>query len=335
MRIAQIATLSTPVRPDHAGSVELLVWLLSRELSRMGHEVTVFGCAGAQTDCEFIQTMPGSYGENGCPDDWNLCEWINLSTAISHSEKFDVVHSHVYTWGIPLGRVSRAPMLHTLHILPYDDDAATWRLNPRANVTALSKFQWAEFPDRQPLAIVPHGIDPDQFTFCESPGDYLVYLGRLIENKGPLEAIKVAKEVGMKLLLAGPRSDYFDRQIAPHMDGDQIQFIGPVDAAQRSSILGNARALLYPLREPEPFGLVQVEAMMCGTPVVATNLGAIPEIVEPGVTGEIADSIDEMTDAVHRAIRLDRAAIRKSAEARFGVRRMAEDYLRLYQQIAS
>lgn len=333
MKIAQIATVSTPVRPDHAGSVELLVWLLSRELSRMGHQVTVFGCAGAETNCEFIPTLPGSYGDNGSPDDWNLCEWNNLSTAIAHADRFDVVHSHVYTWGIPLSRACRKPMLHTTHILPYDDDAATWRLHPEANVTALSKYQWAEFSDLKPLAVVPHGIDPDQFLFRQSPEDYLVYLGRFIENKGPLEAIAVARELGMRLLLAGPENAYFEEHVRPAVDGKLIQYIGAVDSSQRSALLGGARALIYPLREPEPFGLVQVEAMMCGTPVVATNLGAIPEIVEPGVTGEIADSIAGLSDAVGRAVKLERGAIRKSAEARFGIRRMAVDYLDLYQRI--
>ena len=216
----------------------------------MGHQVTVFGCRGAEVECDFVETLPGSYGENGSPDDWNLCEWINLSAAIAHAGWFDVADSHVYTWGLPLIGVCKTPMLHTTHILPYDDDAQTWRLHPRANVTALSKFQWAEFPDRQPMAIVPHGVDPDQFTFRAKAGDYLVYLGRFIENKGPLEAIAVAKNLEMKLLLAGPVSSYFEQQIKPKVDGTQIQYVGPVDSLQRNALLSGARALLYPLRSP-------------------------------------------------------------------------------------
>jgi glycosyltransferase involved in cell wall biosynthesis len=333
MRIAQIATVSTPVRPDHAGSVEQLVWLLSRELSHMGHQVTVFGCAGANTECEFVATLPGSYGENGSPDDWNLCEWFNLSSAIAHADRFDVVHSHVYTWGLPLTNTCRTPMLHTTHILPYDDDAQTWRLVPGANVTALSKYQWAEFPDRKPLAIVPHGVNPEQFVFRSEPEDYLVYLGRFIENKGPLDAIVIARELGMTLRLAGPVSSYFDQHIRPMIDGQQIQYVGPVDPISRSSLLGGATALLYPLREPEPFGLVQIEAMMCGTPVVAPRLGAIPEIVDAGVTGELADSVADLPDAVLRARNLDRRKIREVAVSRFSARQMATHYLQLYEQI--
>jgi glycosyltransferase involved in cell wall biosynthesis len=334
MRIAQVATCSTPVRPDHAGSVELLVWLLSRELVRMGHEVTVFGCAGADVECGFVATLPGTYGEAGSPDDWMACEWINLAGAVARAGAFDVVHSHVYTWGIPLAGAARVPMVHTLHIQPYDDDARTWRLHPASTVTALSRVQWAEFPDLTPAAVVPHGVDPAAFTLRVEPEDDLVYLGRFIENKGPLEAIAAARACGRRLLLAGPASPYFEQHVRPLVDGERVVYVGPVDTAGRDALLGGAAALIYPLREPEPFGLVQVEAMMCGTPVVATAIGAVPEIVTAGVTGEVVGSVDELPGAVERAVRLDRRRVRAEAETRFGVRRMAADYLRVYGQVA-
>ena len=331
MRVGLISTCTTPVRADHAGSVELLVWLLSRELTRLGHDVTVFGCAGAEVNCEFVATLPGTYGEAGSPDDWNLCEWINLGRAVGHARRFDVMHSHVYTWGLPLS--GAGPMVHTLHIQPYDDDARTWRLNPAARVTALSRFQWAAFPDLTPAAVVPHGVDPAAFTPVYTAGDYLVYLGRFIANKGPVEAIGVARAAGLPIVLAGPGNDYFDAHVRPLVDGDRVRWVGPVDTAGRDALLGGAAALVYPLVEPEPFGLVQVEAMMCGTPVVATPIGAVPEIVTPGETGALA-TVDVMAAAVARAVRLDRRRVRAAAVARFGVRRMAEDYLRVYEAAA-
>jgi glycosyltransferase involved in cell wall biosynthesis len=335
MRIALVASACSPVRPDHAGSVEQLVWLLAREMTRLGHEVTVFGCAGAACAGRFVATLPGPHGADGSPDDWMLCEWTNLSRAVAESDQFDMIHSHVYLWGVPLQQLARCPMLHTQHILPYDDDAAMWRLHPGTHVTALSHYQWSSFSDLHPIGIVPHGVAVEQFDFSPEPDDYLCYLGRFVADKGPLDAIALAKSAGLRLLMAGPRNDFFDQQIAPHVDGRQIAYVGAVDAAQRGKLLGGARALLYPLREPEPFGLVQVEAMMCGTPVVATHIGAIPEIVDEDITGCTADRIDRLDDALRRALALDRRTVRAVAERRFSGRRMAEQYLQIYQSIAT
>ncbi len=337
LRIAQIATVSTPVRRDHAGSVESIAWLLAREFTRRGHDVTTFGCAGGECEGTFVETLPGSYGENGSPDDWNACEWVNVCKAIERSADFDVVHSHAYLWGAAMTRVSRAPVLNTLHVMPYDDEATLWRLFPDANVSGISAFQWAALEGLEPCKIVPHGVDPDLFEVRDSPDDYVVYLGRFIANKGPVLAIEAARRAGVRIKLAGPRSDYFDSDVAPLVDGDHVQYVGPVDVAGRSMLLGGARALIYPLVEPEPFGLVQVEAMMCGTPVVATGIGAVPEIVDDGKTGyavQPSSSVaDELAARISTINRLDRRAIADAARCRFSSLEMAEAYVRIYRQL--
>src|ERR1043165_3548987 len=159
MRIAQISTLSAPVRRDTGGSVESLVWLLTQELIRLGHQVTVFGAAGSQVDGELVATLAGPYGAHGSLDDWHLCEWVNLCRAVEQSGRFDVLHSHAYLWGLPLQKFSRAPMVHTTHSVPDADSARLWSATTDACVTAISRRQWSAFPNLQPAAGIPHGVD--------------------------------------------------------------------------------------------------------------------------------------------------------------------------------
>jgi glycosyltransferase involved in cell wall biosynthesis len=332
MRIAQVSTLSTPVRREGGDSIESLVWLLSRELTALGHEVTVFACAGSESHGELVATLPGPYAQDGSPDDWQVCEWINLCRAVEQSARFDVLHSHAYLWGLPLQNLSRAPMVHTLHVMPYDDEARLRALAPAA-VTALSHYQWSAFADLRPAAVIPHGVDPAQFTFRPAPEDYVCYLGRFIPGKGPVEAVAVAKALGLRLLLAGPRNDYFHKHVEPLVDGRWVEYVGYVSGRERDRVLGGAKALLYPVQAPEPFGLVQVESMMCGTPVVALRVGAVPEVVEEGVTGYTASSLEEFAGQAVRSFSLNRRAVRARAEERFSARRMAEQYLEVYRRL--
>ncbi len=335
MRIAQVSTLVSPVRCDAGGSVEAFIWLLTRELVRLGHEVTVFGCAGSETAGECVVTLPGPYGAKSALDDWQLCEWVNLCRAVEQSGRFDLLHSHAYLWGLPLQPLSRAPMVHTLHIVPDDDSARLWSMAPAACVTAISKHQWRAYPELQPAAVVPHGVDLSQFTFQPQPEDYVCYLGRFTSGKGPCQAIAAARSLGLRLRMAGPENAYFREQVRPLIDGKSVEYAGYARGPARDKLLGGARALLYPIQYPEAFGLVLVEAMLCGTPVAAMGLGAAPEIIDQGISGCVAKSPEEFPRAVVEAMALDRARVRRQAEQRFSAERMARDYVRVYEKIIS
>ncbi len=335
MRIAQISTLSSPVCRDASGSIEALVWLLSRELTRLGHEVTVFGCGGSEVSGKFVETMAGPYGEKGSPADWQLCEWINLCRAIEQSHNFDVLHTHAYLWGIPLESFSRATLVHTLHIVPDYDAMKLWKQLPHANVIAVSKHQWSSFPELQPCAVIPHGVDIAQFTFQPQPADYVCYFGRFISGKGPMQAIKAAQSLGLRLLMAGPENVYFREKVRPLIDGTSVQYVGPVRGKERDKLLGGARALIYPIQYPEPFGLVLVEAMLCGTPVAAMRLGAVPEIIDEGVTGFSASSPEDFLPTIQKALSMNRHRVRLQAEQRFSAEHMAHEHAAHYERLAS
>jgi glycosyltransferase involved in cell wall biosynthesis len=333
MRIAQISTIASVVRQNAYGSVESLIWLMTRELARRGHQVTVFGVAGSEVDGEVVATLPGPYGENDSLEDWHLCEWINLCQAVQQSRRFDVLHSHAYLWGLPLEPLADKPMVHTMHIVPEDDSARLWGRWPNACVTAISQHQWNAFPHLHPAAIIPHGVDGTQFTLRLSPDDYVCYLGRFQAGKGACAAIAAARAVGVRLLLAGPTSPYFREKVQPLVDGRSVEYVGPVKGPERDKLLGGAKALVYPIEYAESFGLVLVEAMLCGTPVAAMQLGAVPEIVNEGVTGFSVKSLAQMPEAITKCFSLDRRRVRQVAEECFSVERMTEGYLRVFEQV--
>jgi glycosyltransferase involved in cell wall biosynthesis len=335
MRIALASTVSAPVRQDSGGSVEAWTWLLARELLQLGHQVTVFGCGGSETDAEMVTTLPGPYGGNGAYDDWQLCEWVNLCRAVEQSGRFDVLHSQAYLWSIPLQPLSRAPMVHTIHIVPDENTGRLRESAPDACVTAISRHQWSACPKTPPAAVIPHGVDVSQFTFQEKPDDYVLYLGRFVSGKGPIQAIQAARALGLRIVLAGPDNPYFREKVKPLVDGKSVEFAGWVRGDRRSRLIGGARALLYPIQYPEAFGLVLVEAMLCGTPVAAMRLGAAPEIVEDGFGGFTAANAEEFNAAVSKCFALDRRVVRQRAETRFSARRMAEDYVKVYSKVCN
>ncbi len=245
------------------------------------------------------------------------------------------MHSHAYLWGLPLDSLSQAPIVHTMHIIPEADSARLWTFYPNACVTAITRYQWSAFPHLQPAAVVPHGVDACQFTLRLNPEDYVCYLGRFEPGKGPCQAISAARAAGVRLLMAGPNNPYFREKVAPLVDGKSVEYVGFVKGADRNKLLGGAKALLYPIQYPEAFGLVIIEAMLCGTPVAAMRLGAVPELIEEGCNGFSVDSGDKLPDAIVKSFSLDRSRIRQSVEEKFSVERMVRQYLSVYESLMS
>jgi glycosyltransferase involved in cell wall biosynthesis len=223
--------------------------------------------------------------------------------------------------------------VHTLHVTPYEDQVRLRALFPDACVTAISEFQWSAHRELRQAAVIPHGVDPAQFTFREKPADYVLYIGRFVAEKGPVQAIGIARKMGLRIVLAGPANAYFQEHVAPLVDGKSVVYAGFVKGRERDELFRGAKALVYPVQAPEPFGLVLVEAMMCGTPVAALRLGAVGEIVDDGVTGYSVEHPEEMGTTVTAAMQLDRRKVRERAEARFSARRMARAYLDMYERL--
>jgi glycosyltransferase involved in cell wall biosynthesis len=219
--------------------------------------------------------------------------------------------------------------------VPDDDTAKLWSASPQSIVTAISRQQWSAFPQLKPAAVIPHGVDTTAFSFQSKPDDYLLYLGRFVSGKGPLLAIETARSLGIRLILAGPSSSYYRERIQPLVDGRSVEYAGFVTGAERDRLLGGARALIYPIQYPEAFGLVLVEAMLCGTPIAAMRLGAVPELVEEGVTGFTAANREEFAATVPKCFGLDRSRIRQHAAERFSAERMAREYAEFYTRIVA
>jgi glycosyltransferase involved in cell wall biosynthesis len=334
VRIAQVATVGYPVRADSGGSIETVVWNLAEQLVAMGHEVTVLATGDSRTSARLVPVLERGYVSADPPvGDWMACEWMNLCAAVERAREFDVLHSHAYLYGLPLTRLCGRPFVHTTHVQASRDNLELVRRHPAAHVTAISAYQWQAFPGARLLATIHHGLDPSLFQAEPGSGDYLCFLGRFIPGKGPTLAVDLARRLGMPLVMAGERTEYFTAAVEPLVDGRLVRWVGPVYGAAKADLLAGAAALVYPVDSPEPFGLVMIEAMLSGTPVAALGRGAVPELVEPGITGHHAPDLDTLADLLPEILRLDRRQVRARAEKRFAARRMAEEYVAAYERI--
>jgi glycosyltransferase involved in cell wall biosynthesis len=336
MKIAQVAPLYEAVPPTLYGGTERVAAYLTDALVDLGHEVTLFASAESQTKAALVPVRDQAIRLDPAPLKSDLAAHLTmLSEVRRRQERFDIIHFHVDMIHFPMFEKIAARTLTTLHgRLDLKDLAECYRGWPKYPLVSISDAQRTALPFANWAGTVYHGLPEDLYTFSAKPKGYLAFLGRMSPEKGPERAIATAKRLGMPLKMAAKVDQgdvaYFDACIRPLLDDPLIEFIGEISDAQKSAFLGGAEALLFPIDWPEPFGLVMIEAMACGTPVVAYARGSAPEVMEPGVTGFTVDNEDEAVAAVHDAILLNRREIRRRFERRFSATAMARGYLDLY-----
>ena len=340
MRIAQIAPLMESVPPRLYGGTERVVSYLTEELVHQGHDVTLFASGDSQTNARLIPCCPRALRLTDVKDSipYHL---IMLDEVRRHADAFDVLHFHIDLLHYPVIRDFVSRTVTTLHgRLDLPDIHPLYRRFNDAPLVSISTSQRAPMPMVNWAACIHHGMPHDLLRPPARPaGDYLAFLGRISPEKRPDRAIEIAVRSGRELRIAAKIDavdrDYWRERIEPLVRGHaNVHFVGEIGDAEKAAFLGNASALLFPIDWSEPFGLVMIEAMACGTPVIAWNNGSVPEVIDPGVTGFVVETIEEASVAVDKAISLDRRRIRSAFDQRFTAGRMARDYVRLYRNLA-
>jgi glycosyltransferase involved in cell wall biosynthesis len=338
VRIAQVAPLYEAVPPKYYGGTERVVSYLTEELVRQGHEVTLFASGDSVTAAELVAICPQALRLDGRCVDRLAPHFVMLEKVYQAADRFDVIHFHIDYLHYPLSRRSGVPQVTTLHgRLDQPELGCVYDEFVDMPVVSISAAQRTPLPQANWMATVHHGL-PVQLHRCrDGAGDYLAFLGRISPEKRVDRAIEIARRSGMRLRIAAKvdaaDKDYFHSTVEPLLRDPLVEYIGEIGEKDKGEFLGNARAVLFPIDWPEPFGLVMLEAMACGTPVVAWPCGSVREVIEEDVTGYIVSTIDEAVAAVARCGRFNRRRCRQMFEEKFSATRMANDYLAVYRRL--
>jgi glycosyltransferase involved in cell wall biosynthesis len=338
LKIAQVAPLFESVPPKYYGGTERVVSYLTEELVRQGHEVTLFASGDSVTKAHLIAPCRRSLRlDKNCVD--QLAHHIlMLEMVFKQAYRFDIIHFHIDYLHFPLSRRHNVPHVTTLHgRLDIPDLVPLYREFGEMPVVSISNSQREPLPWLNWQGTVYHGLPEDLYTFREEHGKYLAFLGRIAPEKRVDRAIEIAKRTGIPLKIAAKvdkvDKEYFETVVQPLLRDPLIEYLGEIGDGEKNEFLGNAYALLFPIDWPEPFGLVMIEAMACGTPVIAYRRGSVPEVLEEGVTGFIVQGLEDAVEAVYKVRDINRRRCREVFEERFSATRMTRDYLNIYKQL--
>jgi glycosyltransferase involved in cell wall biosynthesis len=339
MRIAQVAPLFESVPPRLYGGTERIVHYLTEELVRLGHDVTLYASGDSRTSARLVSACARSLRLDRTSIDHVAHHMLLLEQLARDHANYDVIHFHIDYLHFAMSRLLGYPQLTTLHgRLDIPDLQPLYDAFRDMPVVSISNAQRAPLPQANFIGTVLHGLPTDLLQFSAEPCDYLLFMGRISPEKRPDRAVEIARALNMPLKVAAKIAthdqDYYEREIAPLFADPLVTFQGEVPEGDKSALVGGARAVLFPIDWPEPFGLVMIEAMACGTPVIAFDHGSVREVVDHGVTGFVVNDMPGAIQATRQAHTLDRRRIRATFERRFSARRMAEQYIQLYEAVA-
>ncbi len=334
MKIAILSPIAWRTPPVHYGPWELIASMLTEGLVKKGHDVSLFATANSITQAKLYAITDEGYEENKHIDP-KVAECLHISECVERADQFDIIHNHFDFLPLTYSKLIKTPVVTTIHGFSSPKILQVYqKYNKHTHYVAISHAN--KNPQLNYTATVYHGIDTDQFIYEENPqGDYLLFFGRIHPDKGTADAIHIARAAKKRLIIAGIVQDknYFERQVKPQLKKGQIEYIGSVRPSQRSELLGNATALLHPIQFEEPFGLSIIEAMACGTPVLAYNKGSMPELIEEGINGFIVENSEQAIEKIKQIESIQRKNCRNTVETKFTKEQMVNNYLQVYEKI--